>query len=150
MQQQLLQPIVATQTAHAPVLDYLVAWLTHAAQAPTHTITADEVNASGPFQTAKAPAISVASYVQRLALYTSCSSSAFVYAAVYMRRMAQFVPITTVTAHRCLPDHLTNTLTASPYGLLSRFWHARSLGCAFVSLSIHMHSTACMRAGTML
>ena len=98
----LLQPMVATEEAHAPVLDRLADALKKRMQACAPTPDGGN-SVSRPFEAAKPPAIGMLAYVLRLAKYTGCASTSFVYAFSYIQKLEDEVMVTALTAHRRVP-----------------------------------------------
>ena len=98
----LLQPMVATEEAHAPVLDRLAEALKKRLQACAPTPDGGN-SVSRPFEAAKPPAIGMLSYVLRLAKYTGCASTSFVYAFSYIQKLEDEVIVSALTAHRRAP-----------------------------------------------
>jgi Cyclin len=99
--QQLLQPALAMQEAHAPFLPALARHLEQICQQQAQQGPPHGAAASAAFQAARVPAISMHDYILRLARLTSCSAVCFVYALVYVQRAAAQVQLDAQSVHRC-------------------------------------------------
>jgi hypothetical protein len=118
-----LLPIVATDERHAPFLEQVAAALTRRVQdCDTHALNrAPDADVLAAFAAATPPAISLQAYVLRLARYTGCATSCFLYAVAYIQTVEDQVPVSALTAHRCACMRVMTLLCGSPCATVRLF-----------------------------